>query len=86
VLAPGKHTLVFDFKYDGGGVGKGGTGTLPVDGRQVAQGRIDRTIPIRVALDEGLDVGGDTGTPVTPSYDVPFKCIGKIEKVTIDLK
>ena len=57
-----------------------------MDGQQVAQGRIDRTIPIRISLDEGLDVGEDTGTPVTPSYDVPFKFTGKIEKVTIDLK
>jgi hypothetical protein len=56
-----------------------------VDGQQVAQGRIDRTIPIRISLDEGLDVGEDTGTPVTPSYDVPFKFTGKIEKVTIGL-
>lgn len=86
VLAPGKHTLVFDFKYDGGGLGKGGTGTLLVDGKQVAQGRIEKTIPIRIALDEGLDVGEDTGTPVMPSYDVPFKFTGKLAKATIELK
>jgi len=60
-LTPGKRTLVFDFKYDGGGVGKG------------AQGRIERTIPIRFSLDEGLYVGEDTGTPVTTSFDVPFQ-------------
>jgi arylsulfatase len=85
-LAPGKHTLVFDFKYDGGGVGKGGTGTLSADGKQVAQGRIERTVPIRYSLDEGLDVGEDTGTPVNLTYDVPFKFTGKIDKVMIDLK
>ena len=51
-----------------------------------AQGRIERTIPIRVTLDEGLDVGEDTGTPLNLSYDVPFKFPGRIEKVTIDLK
>ena len=85
-LAPGKHSIVFDFNYDGGGIGKGGAGTLTVDGRQVAQGRIERTIPIRISLDEGLDVGEDTGTPVVISYDVPFKFTGEIEKVTIDLK
>ena len=85
-LAPGKHTIVFDFNYDGGGIGKGGAGSLTVDGRQVAQGRIERTIPIRISLDEGLDVGEDTGTPVVISYDVPFKFTGEIEKVTIDLK
>jgi arylsulfatase len=86
VLAPGKHTLVFDFKYDGGGVGKGATGVLSADGQQLAQGRIERTVPIRYALDEGLDVGEDTGTPVNLSYDVPFKFTGTIKKVIIDLK
>ena len=86
VLSPGKHTLVFDFKYDGGGMGKGGTGTLSADGKQIAQGKIERTVPIRYSLDEGLDVGEDTGTPVDLSYDVPFKFTGKISKVTIDLK
>jgi len=85
-LAPGKHTIVVDFKYDGGGLGKGGTGSILVDGQQIAQGRIDKTIPIRVSLDEGLDIGEDTGTPINLTYDVPFKFTGKIEKVTIDLK
>jgi arylsulfatase len=85
-LPPGKHTLGFDFQYDGGGIGKGGTGTLKVDGKQVAQARIERTIPIRISLDEGLDVGEDTGTPVSTDYDVPFKFTGHLEKVTIDLK
>lgn len=86
VLTPGKHTIVFDFKYDGGGIGKGGTGTLFVDKKQVAQGRIEKTIPIRISLDEGLDVGEDTGTPVNLSYDVPFKFTGDIEKVVVDIK
>jgi arylsulfatase len=85
-LAPGKHTIVMDFKYEGGGIGKGGTATLSVDGTQVAQGRIDRTIPIRIALDEGLDIGEDTGTPVNLTYDVPFRFTGTLGKVTIDLK
>ena len=85
-LAPGKHTLVVDFKYDGGGIGKGGMATLSADGKQIAQGRVEKTIPIRIALDEGLDVGEDSGTPVNLSYDVPFKFTGHIEKVTIDLK
>src|SRR5262245_58992107 len=43
-LAPGKHAITFDFSYDGGGVGKGGTGTLSVDGKKVAEGKIERTI------------------------------------------
>jgi arylsulfatase A-like enzyme len=86
VLATGKHTLVVDFKYDGGGLGKGGTATLSADGKKIAEGRIERTVPIRYALDEGLDVGEDTGTPVDLSYDVPFKFTGTLGKVTIDLK
>ena len=60
--------------------------TLSVDGNAVANGRKERTIPIRVTLDESLDVGEDTGTPLNLSYDVPFKFPGRIEKVTIDLK
>jgi arylsulfatase len=85
-LSPGRHTIKMDFAYDGGGIGKGGTATLTVDGGQVARGRIDKTVPIRISLDEGLDVGEDTGTPVNLNYDVPFKFTGKIHKVTIDLK
>ena len=84
-LTPGKHIVVFNFNYDGGGIGKGGTGTIMVDGRQVAQGRIDRTVPIRYSMDETFDVGEDTGTPVNLSYDVPFKFTGTIEKVVINL-
>jgi len=53
-MKPGKHTVVFDFKYDGGGIGKGGTGTISVDGMQVAQGRIERTVPLRFSIDETL--------------------------------
>jgi arylsulfatase len=86
VLAPGKHTIKMDFAYDGGGIGKGGVATLSVDGKEVAKGRIEKTVPIRISLDEGLDVGEDTGTPVNLNYDVPFKFTGKIEKATIDLK
>jgi arylsulfatase len=85
-LAPGQHTIRFEFAYDGGGMGKGGTGTLSVDDREIARGRIERTIPIRVTLDESLDVGEDTGTPVNLGYDVPFKFTGKLNKLVIELK
>jgi arylsulfatase A-like enzyme len=85
-LAPGKHTITMDFVYDGGGIGKGGSATVSVDDKEVAKGRVEKTVPIRISLDEGLDVGEDTGTPVNLSYDVPFKFTGKIEEVTIDLK
>ncbi len=84
-LRPGRHTVVLDFKYDGGGLGKGGIGTITVDGRQVARGRIDRTMPLRMSFDETFDVGEDTGTPVNLDYDVPFKFTGKLEKVVINL-
>ena len=84
-LAPGRHILEFDFRYDGGGIGKGGIGTLSVDGKQVAQRRIARTMPIRFSFDETFDVGADTGTPVNLDYDVPFPFTGTIEKVTVDL-
>ena len=84
-LALGKHTVVFEFKYDGGAVGKGGTGRLAVDGNQVAEGRIGATIPYRFSGDETFDVGEDTGTPVSEDYDVPFKFAGTIEKVVVNL-
>jgi arylsulfatase A-like enzyme len=85
-LAPGKHTLTMNFTYDGGGIGKGGNVSLAVDGKEVAKGRVERTIPIRIALDETLDVGEDAGTPVNLDYEVPFRFTGKLNKVTIDLK
>jgi arylsulfatase len=84
-LTPGKHTLVFEFNYDGGGAGKGGTATLSADGKQVAQGRIEATMPYRFSGDETFDVGEDTGTPVSEDYDVPFKFTGEINKLVIDL-
>ena len=84
-VSPGRHTVVFDFKYDGGGIGKGGIGTLSVDGKQLAQGRIGNTIPLRFSFDETFDVGEDTGTPVNLAYDVPFAFTGRIEKVVVNL-
>jgi arylsulfatase len=85
-LAPGAHTIVYDFKYDGGGLGKGGLGTLQVDGRTVATGRIERTLAFRLSLDETLDCGEDTGTPVSENYHTPFKFAGDLKKVTVSLK
>ncbi len=84
-LPPGRHVVALRFAYDGGGIGKGGKATLSVDGEPVAEGRIDRTIPIRVTLDESFDVGEDTGTPVSTAYDVPFRLEGAVESVVIDL-
>ncbi len=84
-VAPGKHTIAFDFRYDGGGIGKGGTGTITVDGKQVAQGRIDHTMPYRLSLDETFDVGEDTGTPVSLDYEVPFAFDGTIDELVVHL-
>jgi arylsulfatase A-like enzyme len=85
-LPAGKATIRYEFAYDGGGVGKGGTGTLFVNGKKVATGRIDRTQCCAFSADEGADVGADEGTPVTEAYKVPYKFTGKIAKVTIELK
>ena len=85
-LPTGKVTIRYEFVYDGGGVGKGGTGTLYVNEKNVATGRIDQTQCCAFSADEGADVGADEGTPVTEDYQVPFKFTGKIDKVTIDLK
>ncbi len=85
-LPAGKATIRFEFDYDGGGVGKGGMGTLFVNGKKVAAGRIERTQGGVFSADEGADVGADEGTPVTEAYKVPFKFTGKIYSVTIELK
>ncbi|MGC2460311.1 MAG: arylsulfatase [Steroidobacteraceae bacterium] len=85
-LVPGKATIVFDFAYDGGGAGKGGTGTLFVNGEKVGQGRIEVTQCCGFSATEGADVGLNTGTPVSLDYTNPFRFNGTIEKVTIDLK
>ncbi|RIA01028.1 arylsulfatase [Rhodopseudomonas palustris] len=85
-LPVGKSKISYEFAYDGDGVGKGGVGTLFVNGKSVATGRIDRTQCCGYSADEGADVGADEGTPVTEAYKVPFKFTGKIGAVTIELK
>ncbi len=84
-LKPGKHTLVFDFKYDGPGPGKGGTGVFSVDGRELAKKTIKHTIPILMSIDETFDVGIDTRTGVDDSYELPFTFTGTIDKLTFKL-
>jgi arylsulfatase len=85
-LLPGKHTIVFDFKYDGPGFGKGGTGVLKVDDKEVANQKIAHTIPFLMAIDETFDVGVDTRTPVDDKdYQVPFRFSGKLDKLTFKL-
>ncbi len=85
-LAPGKAKIVLDFAYDGGGSGKGGTGTLTVNGEKVGEGRIEVTQCCAFSATEGADVGLNTGTPVSSDYANPFRFNGKIEKVTIELE
>ena len=96
-LSPGKHTLEFDFKYDGlgiatlafnnmSGIGRSGTGVLKVDGREVARQTMEHTIPLILQWDENFDVGADTGTPVDDGdYQVPFRFTGKINKLTLTI-
>jgi hypothetical protein len=80
-LNPGKHTIVFDFKYDGPGPGKGGTGVLSVDGKEYARKTIPHTIPLLMSIDESFDIGSDTRTAVDDSYQLPFHFTGTIDKL-----
>ena len=95
-LSPGKHALEFDFKYDGlgagtlafnntSGIGRGSTGVLKVDGKEVARQTIEHTIPLIMQWDENFDIGADTGTPVADDYQVPFRFTGKIDKLTLKI-
>jgi arylsulfatase A-like enzyme len=85
-LTPGKHTILFDFKYDGPGMGKGGTGVLSVDGKEVASKTIPHTVPALMTIDESFDVGVDTRTGVEDKdYKPPFRFTGKLDKLTIKL-
>jgi len=97
-LPAGKHTLVFDFTYDGmgiatlafnnlSGIGQPGTGVLSVNGTAVDTQKMDHTIPLILAWDENMDIGSDTGTPVNDkAYQVPFAFTGAIDslKLVID--
>ncbi|QDU86993.1 Arylsulfatase [Pirellulimonas nuda] len=96
-VPPGKHTVEFDFKYDGdgagtlafnslSGIGQPGTGVLKVDGKEVASLKMDRTLPLILQWDESFDIGSDTGTPVNDDdYQVPFAFTGKLNKLTLTL-
>jgi hypothetical protein len=97
-LTPGKHTIAYDFQYDGlgfgtlaynsiSGLGSSGTGTLKVDGKAVSTQKLDRTVPLTLPWDETFDIGSDTGTPVDDQdYKVPFTFTGKIDKLTISVE
>jgi arylsulfatase len=95
-LSPGRHTLEFDFHYDGlgfatlafnnvSGIGRGGTGVLKVDGKEVARQSMEHTVPIIWQWDENFDIGADTGTPVSNDYQVPFAFTGKLVKLSLTI-
>ncbi|NOD48492.1 sulfatase-like hydrolase/transferase [Ruegeria sp. HKCCD5849] len=85
-LSAGKHTIRYEFEYDGGGVGKGGMGKLFVNDELVGEGRVERTMGFRISLDETFDIGSDAGEPVSESYHVPFDFPGTLEKVEVKLR
>jgi arylsulfatase A-like enzyme len=85
-LTPGTHTIVFNFTYNGPGMGKGGTGVLEVDGVKRDTKKIPRTIPFTMPFDETFDVGVDTRTGVNEAdYRPPFRFTGAIDKVTFKI-
>lgn len=97
VLSPGKHTVEFDFKYDGlgaetlaynnmSGLGRSGTGTLSVDGKLVQTQKMEHTIPVILQWDEAFDIGSDTETGVNDAdYLPPFKLTAKLNKLTLKI-
>jgi hypothetical protein len=94
-LSPGRHTVEFDFKYDGigvgtleynnfSGLGRPGTGTLKVDGKAVATKQMAKTLPMILQWDESFDIGSDTLTAVNDDdYKPPFPLTAKLNKLTI---
>jgi len=87
-LSAGSHTLVFEWTPDADGArfGRGGTGTLTVDGQQVAQQSMPHSVPMTLQWDETFDIGMDTGTPVDDDdYQVPFDLTGTLNRLTVEL-
>ena len=86
-MAPGHHQVRLEFKYDGGGIGKGGAITLFVDGTSVAHGRLERTVPLIFSADETCDVGKEAGSPVSPDYGPEGNAFsGEVNWVQIDIE
>jgi len=85
-LAEGEHQVRVEFAYDGGGLGKGGTATLYVDGDKSGDGRVEGTVPMVFSADETLDIGADSGTPVSDDLapsELEFN--GRVRWVELDL-
>jgi arylsulfatase len=86
-MVPGKVTIRYEFTFDGGKPGSGGTGAIFVNDTKVAEGKIAKTVASTISLDETADIGEDTGTVVTDDYKERHnKFTGKISKVTVELK
>jgi arylsulfatase len=87
-LPAGKSTIRFEFAYDGGGLGKGGTGTLFINDKKVGEGRIERTQPMIFSADETADVGIDLATPVVEAIGAERKSKfnGRIPKLAVEVK
>jgi arylsulfatase len=82
----GEHQLRLEFAYDGGGLGKGGTVLLYLDGEQVAEGRVDATVPMLFSADETADIGNDSGTPVTDDLAAgKTQFTGRVRWVQLDI-
>jgi len=96
-LSPGRHTVVFDFDYDGlgaetlaygspSGIGRGGTGTLKVDGKVVETKKMEKTLPVILQWDESFDIGSDTLTPINEAdYSAPFELTAKLDRLTLKI-
>jgi hypothetical protein len=83
----GRHTVHYEFAYDGSQPGSGGISRLRIDGVQVGEARVPRTMPFLYSADEGVDVGTDNETPVTEDYKAGNnKFTGKIHQVTVEVK
>jgi arylsulfatase len=86
-LAPGRHTILYEFVYDGGKPGSGGVSRLSVDGKPAGEARVARTMPFLYSADEGVDVGMDNETTVTEDYKQgDNKFTGRIYSVIVDNK
>jgi arylsulfatase len=86
-IPAGKHQVRMEFKYDGGGLAKGGTVSLFVDGKKDGEGRVDITVPMLFSADETCDVGKETGSPVSSDYGpTGNEFSGEVNWVQIDLE
>ena len=86
-IPAGHHQVRMEFKYDGGGLAKGGGVTLYMDGKAVGQGRVEQTVPMVYSADETCDVGKEGGSPVSPDYGpTGNEFTGEVNWVQIDLE